>query len=209
MDSDRHGRRARAAAAGDQRAGLRLTVGHVLHACATAAGWAGPRVVSDSQSAARTLSDWSRIEAVPVGTKTEVQLYDDEAPPDSRRVTGRFHAATADTLTLTLEDLTATSSTRTLVKSAVHSVFVRRPIKKRYAGWATLVGGTLGLILYYTRLPDPLTPVGGFVVGATYAAPASLLGFLLDRRQRIYEVPQRLHGPSPRLMSLPTWSRAA
>ena len=36
-------------------------------------GGLGPRVVSDSQSAARTLSDWSRIEAVPVGTKTEVQ----------------------------------------------------------------------------------------------------------------------------------------
>ena len=158
-------------------------------------GGLGPRVVSDSQSAARTLSDWSRIEAVPVGTKTEVQLYDDEAPPDSRRVTGRFHAATADTLTLTLEDLTATSSTRTLVKSAVHSVSVRRPIKKRYAGWATLVGGTLGLMLYYTMLPDPLTPVGGFVVGATYAAPASLLGFLLDRRQRIYEVPTEASRP--------------
>ena len=153
-------------------------------------GGLGPRVVSDSQSAARTLSDWSRIEAVPVGTKTEVQLYDDEAPPDSRRVTGRFHAATADTLTLTLEELTATSSsTRTLVKSAVHSVSVRRPIKKRNAGWATLVGGTLGLMLYYTGLPDPLSPVGGFVVGAAYAAPASLLGFLLDRWQRIYEVP--------------------
>ena len=58
-------------------------------------GGLGPRVVSDSQSAARTLSDWSRIEAVPVGTKTEVQLYDDEAPPDSRRVTGRFHAGRA------------------------------------------------------------------------------------------------------------------
>ena len=153
-------------------------------------GGLGPRSAPvDAQPVNRTLSDWSRVEAVPVGTKTEVQLYDDEAPPDSRRVMGRFHAATVDTLTLTLEDLTATSSTRTLVQSAVHSVSVRRPIKKRYAGWVTLVGGTLGLMLYYTSLPDPLNLVGGFVVGAAYAAPASLFGFLLDRRQRIYEVP--------------------
>ena len=48
---------------------------------------------------------------------------------------GRFHAATADTLTLTLEDLTATSSsTRTLVKSAVHSVSVRRPDQEAIPG---------------------------------------------------------------------------
>ena len=93
---------------------------------ATAApGWAGPRAApADAQPAAWTLSEWARVEAVPVGTKTAVQLHDDEAPPDSRRVTGRFHAATADTFTLTLEELTATSSTRTLIKSAVDSVSV-------------------------------------------------------------------------------------
>ena len=152
-------------------------------------GGLGPRVVSDSQSAARTLSDWSRIEAVPVGTKTEVQLYDDEAPPDSRRVTGRFHAATADTLTLTLEDLTATSSsTRTLVKSAVHSVSVRRPIRKRSLGWSILVAGTAILTLSFTSSGD-LQLWGAGLFGASYAAPASLIGFFLQRRQRIYEVP--------------------
>ena len=91
-------------------------------------------MVSDSQSAARTLSDWSRIEAVPVGTQIVVQLHDDEAPPDNRRVTGRLHAATADTLTLTLGERTVTSSTHTVAKSAVHSVSIRRPIRKRSLG---------------------------------------------------------------------------
>ena len=158
-----------------------------LQAAQRRPGGLGPRVVPDSQPAARTLSDWSRIEAVPVGTRTEVQLHDDEAPPDSRRVTGRFHSATADTLTLTLEE--RSTPTRTLAKSAVHIVYVRRPIRERYAGWGTLVGGTLGLMLYFIGLPDGLTPVGGLVVGAAYAAPSSLIGFFLQRRQRIYEVP--------------------
>ena len=57
-----------------------------LQAAQRRPGGLGPRVVPDSQPAARTLSEWSRIEAVPVGTRTEVQLHDDEAPPDSRRV---------------------------------------------------------------------------------------------------------------------------
>ena len=83
-----------------------------LQAAQRRPGGLGPRVVPDSQPAARTLSEWSRIEAVPVGTRTEVQLHDDEAPPDSRRVMGRFHSATADTLTLTLDD----SSTRPLAR---------------------------------------------------------------------------------------------
>ena len=72
-----------------------------LQAAQRRPGGLGSRVVPNSQPAARTLSEWSRIEAVTVGTRTEVQLHDDEAPPDSRRVMGRFHSATADTLTLT------------------------------------------------------------------------------------------------------------
>ena len=85
-------------------------------------GRPGRRAVpADSQPTAQPLPDWSRVEAVPVGTQTEVHLYDDEAPPNSRRVTGRFHAATADTLTLTLEE--QSTPTRTLAKSAVHIVF--------------------------------------------------------------------------------------
>ena len=145
-------------------------------------GWAG--ATSGVRFPARTLSDWSRIEAVPVGTKTEVQLYDDEAPPDSRRVTGRFHAATADTLTLTLEDLTATSSsTRTLVKSAVHSVSVRRPIRKRSLGWSILVAGTAILTLSFTSSGD-LQLWGAGLFGASYAAPASLIGFFLPVARR-------------------------
>ena len=71
-----------------------VSLSRSLQAAQRRPGGLGPRVVPDSQPAART----------------EVQLHDDEAPPDSRRVMGRFHSATADTLTLTLDD----SSTRPL-----------------------------------------------------------------------------------------------
>ena len=45
-------------------------------------------------------AQWSRVEAVPVGTRTDVALFEDEAPPDSRRITGRFRSATADSLSV-------------------------------------------------------------------------------------------------------------
>ena len=147
-------------------------------------GGLGPRVVSDAQPAARTLSDWSRIEAVPVGTRTEVQLYDDEAPSDSRRVTGRFHAATADTITLTMDD----SSTRTLARSVVHIVSIRRPIRERSLGWSILAAGTFVLAATFASGGD-LELSGAALFGAMHAAPVSLIGFFLQRRQRIYEVP--------------------
>ena len=143
---------------------------------------------AEAQPAAGTLSEWARVEAVPVGTQTVVQLHDDEAPPDNRRVTGRLHAATAATLTLTLGERTVTSSTHTVAKSAVHSVSIRRPIRKRSLGWSILVAGTAILTLSFTRSGD-LQLWGAGLFGASYAAPASLIGFFLQRRQRIYEAP--------------------
>ena len=158
-----------------------------------------PRAVpADAQPAARTLSDWSRIEAVPVGTRTEVQLYDDEAPSDSRRVTGRFHAATADTITLTMDD----SSTRTLARSVVqHIVSIRRPIRERSLGWSILAAGTVVLAATFASGGD-LVLSGAALFGAMHAAPVSLIGFFLQRRQRIYEVP-----PDEASASLPSSPR--
>ena len=157
-------------------------------ACATRSS--RPAVPADTQPASRNwwvsapVGEWSRVEAVPVGTPIEVQLYGDAAPPDRRRVTGRLHAATADTLTLTL---TRPTRTRTLSQSDVHIVHIRRPIRNRYAGWLTLVGGTLGLAAYLTE--GDLLFIGGLLLGLTVSGPASLIGFVGQRRQRIYEVP--------------------
>ena len=139
---------------------------------------------AESQSGARSLFKWSRVETVPVGTATEVQLFEDEPLSDDRRVTGRFHSATADRLTLTLDD----GTTRTLARLAVQMVETDRPIWKRHAGWTVL----LDAILVFTVLSASF---GGFDAGAAMKAitliglPASLPGFLLQRTQQIYNAP--------------------
>lgn len=54
---------------------------------------------------ARHTPDWSRVQAITLDTKTEVHLYEDEGLQESRETTtGRFHSATADSLTLKFED---------------------------------------------------------------------------------------------------------
>ena len=54
--------------------------------------------------AARHMPDWSRVQAVPPKTKTDVHLYKDEAHQGSRKIKGRFDSAAADSITLKLKD---------------------------------------------------------------------------------------------------------
>ena len=85
-----------------------------------------------SACVARHMPDWSRVQAVPPQTKTEVQLYRDEAPQGSWKIKGRFDSAATDFITLRLKD----GQTRTLEKSAVRKVLTRRPFAKRWTtGW--------------------------------------------------------------------------
>ena len=84
--------------------------------------------------AARHTPDWSRVQAVPPKTKTDVHLYKDEAHQGSRKIKGRFDSAAADSITLKLKD----GQTRTLEKSAVRKVLTRRPFAKRWPGWVAL-----------------------------------------------------------------------
>ena len=162
-----------------------------LPACATRSHRSSmPAVSAEAQAVARTLSDWSRVEAVPVGTQTEVQLHDDAAPPDSRRVTGRLHEVTADTLTLTLGRSTRT---RTLAQSDVHIVQIHRPIRNRYAGWLTLVGVVSGVVAILVQSDDldSFGPrparvardhaMGMLLLAALGGVSASVPGFLSQR----------------------------
>ena len=168
-----------------------LLVASVL-ACATRSHRSStPAVLSaDPQPTARNgwsslpVSEWAPVEAVPVGTPIEVQLYDDVGPPDlRRRVTGRLQEVTADTLTVVLDE--RQRIVRPLARSDVHIVRIRRPIMERWAGWVTLVGASLGFIRPLSD-GDFSNPVQ---VAVLFGALASLPGFLLHRWQRIYEVP--------------------
>ncbi len=156
-----------------------------LPACVTATHRVFVREMrAESQSAARSLFGWSRVETVPVGTATEVQLFEDALSSDDRRVTGRFHSATADSLTLTLDD----GTTRTLARSAVQMVETDRPIWKRSAGWTVL----LDAILVFTVLAalfDGVDAGAAMRASTLIGLPASLPGFLLQRTQQIYNAP--------------------
>ena len=153
-------------------------------ACATRSSRpAGP---PQTQPAARPLSEWSRVEAVPVGTSIMVQLYDDVGPPElRRRVTGRLHEVTADTLTVVLDE--GQRIVRPVARSDVHLVQTRRPIERRWKGWLTLLIVPVGFL---TILSDPDFVFGAVLtLGSMVGAAASLPAFLLQRWQRIYEVP--------------------
>ena len=91
------------------------------------------RVVT-AQAKKRKKADWSRVQAVPHHRKSVVQLYKDAAPPESRRIKGRFDSATADSITLMLKD----GQTRTVQKQAVRKVLIFRPFGKRWQGWVAL-----------------------------------------------------------------------
>ena len=79
-------------------------------------------------------ADWARVQVVSHNRKTVVRLYQDAAPRESRRIKGRFDAATADSITLVIED----GQTRTFPKQAVRKVLTYRPFVKRKPGWIAL-----------------------------------------------------------------------
>ena len=134
--------------------------------------------------AARHMPDWSRVQAVPPKTKTDVHLYKDEAHQGSRKIKGRFDSAEADSITLKLKD----GQTRTLEKSAVRKVLTRRPFAKRWPGWVAL--GTpfvLEKIATSARGIAPDRTVLRFLVLTLPAIPF----FLLSEMGGIYEVPPK------------------
>ncbi len=156
-----------------------------LPACATLVYRSSVRTASaESQPmAAQSLLDWTRVEAMRVGTPVRVHLYEGKTFPDDRQITGLFHAATADSLTLTLDD----GQTRTLARLTVHMVHAPRPIWKRYAGWLSLACVITGFAILGLH-PDNSTgaAIGG---GVFYGLLASIPGFTKQRTQRIYEAP--------------------
>ena len=109
-------------------------------------------------------ADWSRVQAVPHNTKTEVRLYQDAAPRENRRIRGRFDSATADSITLRLKD----GQKRTFQKSAVRKVLTYRPFVKRWQGWIAL--GATSLFCLATVGPWDLVSGVYLIIPAASAA---------------------------------------
>ena len=90
----------------------------------------------------RDWSDWSRVQAVKAETRTEVQLHEDAAPWDDRKIKGRLHSVTDDSITLQLKD----GRQRTVHKHDVHRVDIRKPFSKLKLLLRTLA--TIGELSY-------------------------------------------------------------
>ena len=136
--------------------------------------------------AAKHMPDWSRVQAVPPKTKTDVHLYKDEAPQGSRKIKGRFDSAAADSITLKLKD----GQTRTLEKQAVRKVLTRRPFSKRWPGWVAL-GVTFAITEFFLHIDLPPTAserLGGHAITTLPTAAAFFYG---SRMKGIYEVPPK------------------
>ena len=144
--------------------------------------------------AARHMTDWSGVQAVPPKTKTEVQLYKDGAPQGSRKVKGHFDSATADSVTLTLED----GQTRTLPKSSVRKVLTRRPFLKRWPGWVAL-GVTFGVLQTLLSISASVDNVSASTMAGTHATitlPVAAAFFYGSRMGGIYEIPPEHRKPA-------------
>ena len=128
--------------------------------------------------------DWSRVQAVALGTPAAVVLYKDP----TRRIKGYFYSATDDSVTLTLKD----GQRHTFSKWAVRKVLVHRPLKKRYQGWITAAASSVGWGSFMVAIaPGTNLSVGvvALIVGVYIAMPTALAFAVAPKMGGIYNVP--------------------
>ena len=137
---------------------------------------------------ARHLPDWSTVQAVKPGTKTEVQLYEDGVLlGHGEKIKGRIRSATDESITLDLKDR---MDALTLQKSQLRKVSTHRPFWKRTAGWLTLVGASTFTAIYGSGKDVDLYPAWWLL----FIGPPTLVGFVSSPKERIYEVPPQHRG---------------
>ena len=119
--------------------------------------------------------DWSRVQAAALGTPAAVVLYKDP----TRRIKGRFHSATDDSVTLTLKD----GQRHTFSKWAVRKVLIHRPLGKRYAVWTTAAGSTALFSAAGDIAPVARAILVGLFTGIAFLATPKMDG--------IYNVPPK------------------
>ena len=130
---------------------------------------------------------WSKVQAVTPGTEIKVELYKDQAPRGSRKIQGRFHSATDDSITLRLKG----GQRRTLQKHTVRKVLAYRSFEKRYQGW---LAGAAGLAVSGAVMANSVGAEPGQVpmmlVIGTFVP--MVIGFLAAPKMgKIYSVPPK------------------
>ena len=133
-------------------------------------------------------ADWSRVQSVPHNRKTVVRLYEDAAPPENRRIKGRFDSATAASITLRLKD----GQTRIFQKSAVRKVLISRPFSKRKPGWITAgVASLIWGVLFVLDTSGGAEPGEVPQMLSMGIGVPTLIAFLVGKRGSIYNVPPK------------------
>ena len=142
---------------------------------------------------ARHLPDWSTVQAVKPGTKTEVQLYEDELLlGHSDKIKGRFHSVTDDSVTLQIKN----KHTETFKKINVRKVLRYRPFWRRTPAWATLLASAAAvtMIELLTLKDEPSKPLEKYGGLLTITLPLTAAVFYGSRMEGIYEVPPKHRG---------------
>ena len=133
-------------------------------------------------------ADWSQVQAVPHHRKTKIRLYEDIALQGNRKIKGRFQSATADSITLVLEN----GQARTFPKLAVRKVLTRRPIRKRWPGWVaigvSIASLEIAIALFAESTPPVLLRLGSH---AFHTLPTAAAFFYGSRMKGIYKVPPK------------------
>ncbi len=129
-------------------------------------------------------SDWNRIHALSPGVITRVKILKDEAPRGERNVKGFFSSSTDHSITILFQDGTA----RTIEKGVISTVRVRRPFKKRTAGWVIGTSTAAITFIYFGRLGD-LTLLSKVIAPLTYIVPATVAGLFMMPTRLVYRAP--------------------
>ena len=131
-------------------------------------------------------ADWSQVQAVPHHRKTKIRLYQDVALQGNRKIKGRFQSATADSITLVLEN----GQLRTFPKLTVRKVLTRRPIRKRWPGWVAMAVCSAALEISIALFAESTPPVPLRLGShAFHALPTGAAFFYVSRLKGIYNVP--------------------
>ena len=119
----------------------------------------GLLLVGTTACANRNWSDWAKVQALTAETRTEVQLHKEVVPQGNRKIRGRLHAVTDDSITLRLKD----GQRRTLEKQDIHKVLNRAPFSK-----GRLLLGALSSTAGYL--------LGNYLVGTDITGGRALFG---------------------------------
>lgn len=133
------------------------------------------------------LSDWNRVHAVSPGVVTRVKIIKSEAPRGERNVKGFFSSSTDTSITILFRD----STTRTIEKEVISIIRIRRPFKKRTAGW--VIGISTAVItgyLYAGPGTGDISPPFKFIIPASITAPAAVAGFFMMPTRLVYRAPR-------------------